>query len=141
MRQPCCNRSAPVPPEPDSWRPFCNHYSRPFCSKPFCYHCSMLFCSRQFCYHCSMPFCSRPFCSRPFCSRPFCYYCSMPFCSRPFCNRRLRQVKVTKMYVIISMNYCLLTDMMVISISTHGLGAPTRMSAPGPPTNLIWPCF
>ena len=42
------------------------------------------------------------------------------FCSRPFCNRHLRQVtKMYSMYIIISIN-CLLTDMMVMSISHMG---------------------
>ena len=36
------------------------------------------------------------------------------------CFRCLRQVKVTRMYVIISINYCLLIDMMVMSISYMG---------------------
>ena len=39
------------------------------------------------------------------------------------CFRRLGQVKVTRMYVIISINYCLLTDMMVMSISHMGFGS------------------
>ena len=72
--------------------------------------------------------------------RPFCNHCSRPFSSRPFCHRRLRQAKVTRMYIIISINYRLLTDMMVMSILLHGLGGPTRMSAPGAPTSLIRSC-
>ena len=36
--------------------------------------------------------------------------------------------KDTRMYVIISINYCLLTNMIVIVNFTHVLGAPTGLS-------------
>ena len=51
--------------------------------------------------------------------RPFCNHCCRPFyiynhCCRPFYNRRLHEVKITRIYLIISINNCLLTDMLVL---------------------------
>ena len=47
--------------------------------------------------------------------------------------RRLRQVKVTRVYVIISIYYCSLTDMMVMPISHMGQGPPPERVPLGPP--------